>query len=153
MYSKEEKKKLVRDFWNQFDEYSSQIPELMHKKKKWMLYNTKIAGVTFKFDVQRKYTAVILELSQRNEKRRLEMYEKLESYKAIIEEGFEDGLIWDFAFVRESGQEVCRVFTELEGPDFHRKSDWEAIFEFMATNMMRLENSFLDIRDILQQNK
>lgn len=70
------------------------------------------------------------------------MYERIETYKAVLEEGFEEGLIWDFVVVRETGQEVCRIYTLLEGVDIHRKSDWP--------KMHFLQNNFLEIRDLIK---
>ena len=84
--------------------------------------------------------------------KRLKAYEFLERYKPVIEEGFEEGLQWEFFHERQdSDAEVCRIFTRLEGVDFHRQNQWPDIYNFFIDNMLKLERNFLEIRDLLQQ--
>lgn len=151
MYSKEELKQLNIDFWQLFSKRCNAHPELKFRKKKWLLHKTKIKGVALRFEVNRKNAKVILELGNRNEKIRLKAYEILEKYKPILEAGFNNGLIWEFYHEREdSGAEVCRIYCQLEGVDFHRQNQWPEIFNFFVENMLKLETNFLEIRELLQ---
>jgi hypothetical protein len=151
MYTKEEKKELISRFWTEFDNYCSLLPELTGKKKKWMLHRTKISHVTLKFQVGREYADVILEINHKNEERRLNVYELIEKYRPLLEDGFPDGLIWDFAYERDNGQEVCRIYERKQGVDLHRQKQWNEIFAFFSENMLRLQTNFLDFRDILKE--
>jgi len=151
MYSIEEKKKLTEDFWKLFKRRCAVHPELKFKKKKWILHRTKIKGVALRFDINRKDAKVILELHNRSEKLRLKAFEILERYKVVVEEGFENGLIWEFYFERpDSGQEVCRIYTTLPDVDIHRQNQWPDIYNFFIENMMQLEDNFLLVRDVLE---
>ena len=151
MYSKEEKKKLTIDFWNLFKKRCDVHPDLKFRKKKWILHRTKIKGVALRFDIGRKDAKVILELYNRDEQLRLRAYEILEQYKVVIEDGFEDGLTWEFYYQRpDSGQEVCRIFTTLENVDMHRQNQWPDIYNFFIENMLKLEENFLSVRDVLE---
>ena len=150
MYSAEEKKQLNINFWSAFDLYCSRMQYLKGKQRKWMLHKTGVSNVHFKFEPGRGDVKVVLEIQHKNETARLEMYEKIEKYKALLIEGIESEVIWDFAYVRESGQEVCRIYTALNGVDFYNISDWEKMFHFMAESMFYLENNFTDIRDLIR---
>ncbi len=150
MYSQEEAKQLRKKFWTLFDQRCELVPELKGKKKKWLLYDTKVRGIDLKFDAGRKAASVILEVNARSENKRLEIYEVLEKYKVMLEDGFPEGLIWDYCFIRESGEEVCRVYLSKEGLDIHRQNQWPDIYNFFIENMLILENNFLGIRDILK---
>lgn len=150
MYSKEEKKQLTENFWAGFTLFSNRMPFLKWKDKKWILHRTKIADVHLKFEPGRDGIKVILEIGHHDLNKRLEQYEKIEQYKVILEEGFEEGLIWDYAYTRDTGQEVCRIYTEKKGLDWHRQSQWEEIYTFMADNMQLLEQNFLEIRDLIR---
>jgi hypothetical protein len=152
MYSREEAKKLRLEFWEQFGRRCEAHPMLRNKSKKWILHRTKIKGIALRFDAGRKNAAVMLELNHKNENKRLKAFEILEQYKLIIEEGFKNGLNWEFYHQREdSGQEVCRIYTELEGVDLHRQKQWPEIFNFFIENMIKLEENFLQIRDVLKE--
>jgi hypothetical protein len=85
MYSREEKKLLNASFWSLFGKRCEIHPELQHKKKKWILHQTKINKVALKFDTGRKNAKVMIEISHRNETRRLQVFEIFEKYKPIIE--------------------------------------------------------------------
>lgn len=151
MYTQEEAKRLRKQFWILFGKRCKAVPELQERKKKWMLYDTKITGLDLKFEVNRTSASVMIELNHRNENKRLDLFEKLQKYRPIIEDGFTDGLKWDFLYVRDSGEEICRIYTELEGVDIHRQKQWPDIFNFFIENMLQLENNFLDIRDALKE--
>ncbi len=149
MFSKEEKKQLVENFWAGFTLYCTRMYFLSGRKKKWLLHRTKVPNVHLKFDPDRNGVKVVLEIQHRNEEKRLEMFEKIEQYKVILEEDFDDGLIWDYVYEREPGIEVCRIYTELLGVDLHRQVQWEEMYTFMAEKMYLLERNFLEIRDLI----
>ena len=151
MYSREELKNLKLEFWESFAAFCEVQPNLRDRKKIWTLYDTKVKGVELKFDANRKGAYVILEVNHRSETQRLEMFERLTWYKEMIEVDFPDGLIWDICFVRENGQQVCRIYTAKEGLDIHRRSDWGEFFAFMAGQMYLLERNFMEIAEYLRE--
>lgn len=150
MYSKDELKQLKVEFWESFAAYCAIQPYLRHRRKMWVLYNTKVKGVELKFEVNRSGAYVILEVNHRQEAQRLEMLEKLTWYKENLETGFPEGLIWDICYVRETGNEVARIYTKKEGIDFHRREDWGEFFSFMARQMYLLEGNFMKIAEYLR---
>ena len=150
MYSKEQAKLLRKEFWIVFARRCEIVPELRHKKKKWVLYDTGLNGIDLKFDVSRTEALVMIEINSRLESRRLEIFETLQKYRKFLEEGFAEPLEWDICFVRESGQEVCRIYTPLSNVDFHRQNQWPDIFNFMIDNMLLLENNLMEIKDVLE---
>ncbi len=152
MYSKEEIKELNLKFWQNFKNYSETQAILDFKKKRWTLNQTQISGVALRFDIDRKNAKVILELQNKNEDRRLQIFEILERYKVVMEEGFENGLIWEFYHKREdNGQEVCRIYTELNHVDWHRQNQWTAIFDFFIKNMLQMEENFLMVKEMVKE--
>lgn len=151
MYSKDELKKLKIEFWESFAVYCEVQPYLRRRRKMWTLYNTKVKGVELKFDANRKGAYVILEVNHRQEEERLEMYERLTWYKETLEMDFPDGLIWDCCFVRETGNEVARIYVAKEGLDLHRREHWGDFFSFMARQMYLLERNFMSIAEYLRE--
>ena len=153
MYSREELKELRKNFWSLFGKRCDIHPILKNRKRKWMLHQTKIGNVALKFDAGRKNAQVMIEISHRNENRRLQVFEIFEKYKPLLEDGFEEGLHWDFLHLREdSNKEVCRIYTSLEGVDFHRQNQWPDIFNFFIENMLKLEKNFLEIRELVRND-
>jgi hypothetical protein len=150
MYSKDEAKLLSKEFWIVFARRCEIVPELRNRKKKWMLYDTGLSGIDLKFEVTRSEASVMIELNSRLENRRLEVFETLQNYRILIEEGFAVPLTWDYCYQKESGEEVCRIYKSLPGVDFYRQNQWPDIYNFLIDNMLILENNFMEIRDGLE---
>lgn len=152
MYSKEELKELRLNFWQGFKSYCETQPVLNYKRKRWMLNETQVRGLALRFDVHRENARVIMELQHKNEDRRLKTFEILERYKVVLEEGFENGLVWEFYHKREDNQqEVCRIYTKLENTDWHRQEQWPDIYNFFIKNMLQLEENYLAVKEVLQE--
>lgn len=149
MYNREEAKKLRKDFWITFAKRCEIVPELKYRKKKWMLYDTKIGGLDLKFDIDRSEALVMIEVNAKSEERRLQIYEQLEKYRVLIEDGFSDGLEWELCYTLPKGEDVSRVFVRKGDVDIHRQNQWPDIFNFFIDNMLLLERNFLEIRDII----
>lgn len=142
MYSKEEIKQLQLNFWSGFKKYHP---------KKWMFNKTQVSGLVFRFHVDRENAWVILELQHKNEDRRLKIFEILDRYKVVLEEGFENGLVWELVHVREDNkQEVCRIYTRLENVDWHRQEQWPEIYNFFVKNMLLMEKNYLELKEVLK---
>ncbi len=150
MYSKDEAKLLRKEFWIVFARRCEIVPELRYRKKKWVLYDTGLSGIDLKFEVTRQEAMVMIEINIKEEGRRLEAFETLQKYRLLLEDGFEEPLIWDFCVIRESGQEVCRIYKSFPNVDFHRQNQWPDIFNFFIDNMLILENNFMEIKDALE---
>lgn len=151
MYTKEEAKKLRKDFWILFGKRCEIVPELKGRKKKWMLYDTKISGLDLKFEIDRSEALVMLEINARSEDRRIQVYEQLEKYRVIIEDGFENGLEWELCYSLPKGEEVSRIFIRKKNVDIHRQNQWPDIYNFFIDNMLVLEWNFLEIRDLVAE--
>lgn len=152
MYSREELKNLRNDFWTIFGTRCDVHPILKTRKRKWMLHRTGIPNVALKFEINRKNAQVMLEISHRNENRRLQVFEIVEKYKPILEEGFAQGLFWEFLYEQnDSSKEVCRIYKKLDHVDFHRKNQWPDIYQFFIDNMLILESNFLEIKDLIKE--
>lgn len=147
MYSKDETKILRKEFWIVFARRCEIVPELRHRKKKWVLYDTGLRGIDLKFEVTRKEAFVMIEVNSREESRRLQIFETMRKYRLLLEDGFTAPLTWEICFVRESGQEVCRIYTSLPNVDFHQQMQWPTIFNFFIDNMLILENNLMEIKD------
>ena len=150
MYSQDEAKLLRKEFWIVFARRCEIVPALAHKKRKWILYDTGLSGIDLKFEVSRTEALVMVEINSRLEARRLEIYEVIQKYQKFLEEGFALPLTWDFCYRRESGQEVCRIYTSLTNVDFHRQNQWPDIFNFLIDNMLLLEKNLMEIKDVLE---
>ena len=141
MYSKEESLRIKKEFWTQFAEAYP---------RKWLLYNTKIKDVTFKFFVDNKKAQVILDIEPKDEEKRKIYYEKVESLKSILLEDFLEDAIFERNFYLENGKIISRVWVELNAISLNNKATWETIYAFFNEKMDAFERFFYENEDYLK---
>ncbi|WP_291106791.1 DUF4268 domain-containing protein [Flavobacterium sp. UBA6195] len=141
MFSKEEALQIKKDFWIAFAE---EYP------RKWLLYNTKIKDVTFKFYVDNKKAQVLLDIEPKDEEKRKIYYEKVESLKTILLEDYLDDVIFERNFYLETGKVISRVWVEKTGISINNKNTWLEIFDFFAEKMDAFERFFYENEDYIK---
>lgn len=151
MFSKEEARRLRKEFWISFSDYTKFYSKKIDEPVKWMLYKTGIKDLELKFDVELNLVRVSLEVSAKDEDRRFDIFVELDRYKAMLESGISGEIIWDDEFVLPEGKTVSRLYVEWDGIKYHNKDNWPKIYKFMAENMHQLQCNFLDIHDILKE--
>lgn len=141
MYSKEEALRIKKDFWIAFAEAYP---------RKWLLYDTKIKDVTFKFFVDNKKAQVLLDIEPKDEEKRKIYYEKIESLKTILHEDYLSEAIFERNFYLESGKVISRIWVEKTGVSLNNKNNWEAIFDFFNETMSQFEYFFYENEDYIK---
>jgi hypothetical protein len=143
MFSKEESQQLKKEFWTDF---AKAYPI------KWLLYNTKIKDVSFKFDVDNKKAQVIYEVACKDDYLRTVYFQKFESLKDILLTNFVDDAIFDQNFYIEN-KIVSRVYCQLEGVSLHNKKTWSTIFDFFNEKMMAFQLFFYEFEDYIKDTE
>ena len=141
MFSKEEELQIKKDFWIAF---AAEYP------RKWLLYNTKIKDVTFKFYVDNKKALVLLDIEPKDEEKRKIYYEKVESLKTILLEDYLDDVIFERNFYLETGKVISRVWVEKTGISINNKNTWPEVFDFFAEKMDAFERFFYENEDYIK---
>jgi hypothetical protein len=150
MFSKEEAKKLRQDFWITFGKRTALLPSYNDKKKKWLLFNTGVKDLSFKFESERKFARVCIDFEQKNLLKRLKYWEKFESLKHVLQENVPGELIWDEGFVLDNGKEIARIYTQLDGVSLYNTKKWPEIFDFFVENMTAIEEVFFDYKEFIK---
>ena len=115
-----------------------------------MLTHTGIKALTLRFHVDRKVAQVGIDLETRNMDKRIELYEKLEALKKLLEEAMEAPMNWELDYVRENGKSVSRIYLQKENIDIYNKETWSRAHQFMYENMMKLESFYREYNDYLK---
>jgi len=141
MFSKEESRQLREEFWTSF---GKSFP------RKWILYDTKIKGFSFKFHFDTKSALVALDLEDDLEKR-INSWEKLQSLKSILHDDYIAEALFEEEYYLENGKEISRIFIPLEQKvSIHNKNSWQEVMVFFNTTMDKFESFFMEFEDILK---
>ncbi len=141
MYSREETQRLKQEFWIAFAE---------NYPRKWILYDTKIKDFSFKFYVDNKKAQVLIDIEHKNEIKRIQYFEKLESFKNILEQDYISDLIFEKEYVLENGKTISRIWIEKLNISVNDKNHWDEIFDFFNEKMNSLEYFYLEYSEIIK---
>ncbi|MGV9004357.1 DUF4268 domain-containing protein [Flavobacterium sp.] len=138
MYSKEEAQKIKREFWIAFAEAYP---------KKWLLYDTNIKEVSFKFFVDNKRAQILLDIEPKDERKREIYFEKIESLKTILIDAYLPNALLERNFHLETGKIISRIWVEIDNVSINNKKTWDTIFIFFHDKMSAFEEFFLEYED------
>ncbi len=139
MFSKEESRKLRKEFWISF---GKSFP------RKWLLYDTKIKDFSFKFYADRKKAMVILDLEMTDDELRYMYYDKLIALLKIVKTEYLPEAIFERDYYLDlSDKNVSRMYVALDGVSIHNKNTWQEIYYFFKENMEQMELFFNDFED------
>lgn len=145
MFSKEEAKIIRKEFWTAFGRMSK-----AKKKRQWLLYNTKVKDLNLKFNADRGFCGVSIDIEFKNNMKRHLFFDAISSLKTVFDAEFKDGLIWDKDYLLDNEKIISRIYYNLEGVNIYKKSDWPKMFRFIFENMMSLEGLYIEYEDIIE---
>ncbi|MBD0831765.1 DUF4268 domain-containing protein [Aestuariibaculum sediminum] len=141
MFSKEESRKLKQEFWTSF---GKSFP------RKWILYNTKLKGFSFKFYFDNKKALVALDLEDDLEYR-IKFWKKLEALKSILLDDYLPDAIYDETYFLDNEKEISRIYVPLDQKvSIHNKNTWRDVMEFFNEKMCLFEAFFDEYKDVIE---
>ncbi|MFX0558292.1 DUF4268 domain-containing protein [Maribacter sp. CXY002] len=139
MFSKNESRLLREEFWIAF---GKSYP------RKWILYKTKIKGLSFKFHFGLKNAMVSLDIDGDLENR-IQLWEKLMALKSILKDEFIPEIIFEEYHILENHKEISRIYIKKSQVSIHNKNSWRETMEFLNDKMATFEEFFTEYQDIL----
>ncbi|GGD06913.1 DUF4268 domain-containing protein [Hyunsoonleella pacifica] len=141
MFSKEESRILRQEFWTSF---GKSFP------RKWILYNTKLKGLSFKFYFDTKKALVTLDLEDDLE-HRITYWEKLEALKSILMDDYLPDVIYEEVYFLDNKKEISRIYVLLEQKvSIHNKNTWRDVMVFFNNKMDLFEAFFLEYKEVIE---
>lgn len=140
MFSKEESRQLREEFWIAF---GKSFPH------KWILYKTKVKGLSFKFHFDLKSALVSMDIDTDLEQR-VQLWEKLVALKFILKEEYLPDVIFEDFYPLDNEKEISRIYVELKEVSIHNKNTWRDTMEFLYRSMIQFEAFFTEYRAILE---
>jgi len=141
VFSREESKKIKQLFWTSF---GKSFP------RKWIKYDTKIKGFSFKFHFDNKKALVALDLEDDLENR-INYWEKLGQLKSILLDDFLPDAIFEEEYFLENGKEISRIYVQLdEKVNIHNKNHWQQVMTFFNEKMVAFEAFYFEYEDFIK---
>jgi fructosamine-3-kinase len=143
MYSKEESKQLRKLFWTSF---GKSFP------RKWILYDTRIKGFSFKFLADTEKAMVCLDMESNDQVKNALLYEQLLSLRSILTTSYLPNCVFDENHRLENGKHIHRIHSNYEQSfNIHDKSTWIGAFDFFNSAMDKFEKFYLEYEDHIKE--
>lgn len=140
MFSKEASKRIREEFWISF---GKSFP------RKWVLYNTKIKEVSFKFHFDTKKARVSIEIECANSLDRAYYFDKFQSLTSIIQEEIPSA-IFEQKYLLENQKEIAIIYTQKNKVSIHNKASWQETMVFLKENMEKFELIWENYEDFIK---
>ena len=141
MFSKEESTSLRKEFWTCF---GKSFP------RKWILYNTKIKGLSFKFVANRKNAMICLDIENPDKMANKILFEKILSLQTILKEEYLSEVIFDDSYRLENEKIIHRIYINYKDKfSIYNKNTWSSCYNFYVEVMPKFELFFLEYKDII----
>lgn len=140
MFSREESARMRQEFWTSF---GKSFP------RKWILYQTKIKGLSFKFNFDTKKAMVLMEIEGSLE-HRIKYFEKIQSLQDILERDFLPNMVYAESYELENGKEVSCIFVEKKEVSIHNRETWQEAMLFLNENMIKMEDFWGEYEDFFR---
>jgi len=150
MYSLIEKKELREEFWNSFKTYSNKRKLRAKKPGKWIMNDTGIKGLNLKFFFDETYAWAGIEISSKNFDKQIELFDKFEKLKSMLEKAVPQKLTWELEAKTETNVSVSRVSAKIEKVNIYDKNCWSTVFPFLFSVMAPIEEIFREYYDYLK---
>ncbi len=141
MYSKAEMQMMKREFWIAFaDRYP----------RKWLLYDTKIKDASFKFHADNRSAAVSFDIENRDDAKRYDYFEKIESLKTILHDEYLPDAGFERDLTLENGKVISRITVTKNNVGISNRNSWDEIFDFFNDKMNAFELFFYEFEDYIK---
>ena len=141
MFSKEESASLRKEFWTCF---GKSFP------RKWILYNTKIKGLSFKFVANRKNAMICLDIENPDKMSNKILFEKILSLQTILKEDYLSEVIFDDSYRLENEKIIHRIYINHKDKfSIYNKNTWSSCYNFYVEVMPKFELFSLEYKDII----
>lgn len=150
MFTSDEKKLIREEFWSKFKAYSNRLKLKENKPGKWIMNDTGIKQLKLKFHFDDTHAFAGLEIDTRNLDKRIDIYDKLEKLKTILEQAIPFPLEWNLEVHIADRKTVSRIIAIKENVSIYNRDSWPETCKFLYDVMNPLEQVFAEYKDFLK---
>ncbi len=77
-------------------------------------------------------------------------FEKLQSLEKVLKAEYLPEVIFEEYYELPEKKMISRVYVQMENVSIHNQKDWPEVKQFLAKNMMLLEEFFKDFSDFIK---
>lgn len=139
MYSKQEASRLKKEFWTTFGQYMLPVFSAEGEKINWVNYKTGEKDISFKMNADNTKAFIAVEISHKDEGIQELYFHQFAQLKHLLKEALGEEWEWQLHTYDDHGNQVSRIFKNLEGVSIFKKEDWASIISFLKPRIVALD--------------
>lgn len=147
MYSKEEKKQLIIDFWSELNETLTYKGKKIGRNLDWMNYPTKIKGLYFRMEFNDKEARLCIDLQFTNDGVREVFFEQFEEFKKAFHQKINKSF-WEKNYEHSNGKTISRIYFKIDNVDIEDKNTWETAKDFLSESFLKLDAFWQEFNEV-----
>ena len=149
MLSKEERKQLNIDFWDQFKSEMRKIRSSNGKKMNWINYPTDVKNTYLRVVTESKSVSLCFDIQFKDQGVQSIVWEQLTELRKVLESEMEHPTQWEENKITSEGLNIGRISWILFGVNFYDKGQWDVIIEFLKQRMVEFDRFYQEFKEIL----
>ncbi|TNF49813.1 MAG: DUF4268 domain-containing protein [Bacteroidetes bacterium] len=149
MLSKEERKQLNIDFWDQFKSEMRKIRSSNGKKMNWINYPTDVKNIYLRVVTESNRVSLCLDIQFKDQGVQSIVWEQLTELRKVLEAEMEHPTLWEENKVTTEGLNIGRISWTLSDVNYYDKSQWDDIIEFLKQRMIEFDRFYQEFKEIL----
>lgn len=149
MFSKEERKALHEEFWDDFKRFINKESNAEGKRIKWLRYPTKVKEIYVRLHIDSKLATFSIDIQAKDEGIRALIWEQFTELKVVLENEMGTDGYWKEIAYNDAGQAISQIKWTLEDLSIYNKNDRDKAFNFFRKHLLSFDQFYCEYADIL----
>ncbi|RYY49055.1 MAG: DUF4268 domain-containing protein [Chitinophagaceae bacterium] len=153
MYTREQASKVRQEFWTRFGKYMAPIQSAEGGKPNWVNYKTGIPNLYFRMNASKESASVAIEIMHRDPEMAAGIYQQFVALKPMLEAYTGEQWNWENDALNEHGQQLSRIFVQLDNVNIFKETDWPSIISFLKPSIIALDGFWSEYKMVFEMLK
>lgn len=149
MLPKEARKAWNEAFWLGFKNHMRAQLSASGKRVNWINYPTQVKHTYLRMVCEGKQIALCYDIQFNDRGIQDIFWEQLTELKVVLENNMTVPTHWEAQFLNKEGQNIGRIYWELEGANYYDQNDWPIIYAFFKKHLKEFDVFYQEFNEIL----
>lgn len=149
MLSKEEKKQINSEFWDQFKSEMRSVKSSTGKSISWISYPSDVKDVYIRMETDTNGGRFCFDIQPKDDGIRSILYEQMTELKRVMETEMGEADGWNEFDRVMNNRKVSRIFWKSDPLNFYKKEDQSEIKAFFREKLLAFDRFYQEYKDIL----
>lgn len=149
MLSKEDRKQLNIDFWDQFKTEMKQMRSSNGKKINWINYPTDVKNTYLRVVIESNSVSLCFDIQFKDQGVQSIVWEQLTELSKVLESEMSHPTLWEEYKITPEGLNIGRISWNLSDVNYYDRTQWDSIIEFLKQRMIEFDRFYQEFKEIL----